>query len=81
MGMRKKIRKKKGSNTKFRSNEYLNNLYNQALKLKTPQNSLIWLEEFSNEYVDQYIQKLKNGTLTKEEQIEFDKKYIKFLVC
>ncbi|HAT4218470.1 TPA: hypothetical protein ACOTHO_001395 [Clostridium perfringens] len=81
MGMRKKIRNKKGSNTKFRSNEYLNNLYNQALKLRTPQNSLIWLEEFSDEYVDQYIQKLKNGTLTKEEQIEFDKKFIKFLVC
>ena len=81
MGMRKKIRNKKGSNTKFRSNEYLNNLYNQALKLKTPQNSLIWLEEFSDEYIDQYLEKLNKGTLTLEEKVEFDKFLIKFIVA
>ncbi|MDM0545868.1 hypothetical protein QTG99_10755 [Clostridium perfringens] len=81
MGMRKKIRNKKSNNTKFRNNEYFNNLYNQALKLKTPTNSILWLEDFSDEYIDEYMKKLTNGTLTREEQIEFDKKFVKFLVC
>ncbi|WP_150540874.1 hypothetical protein [Clostridium perfringens] len=80
MGMRKKIRNKKGSKIKFRSNEYFSLLYNQALQSKTQFNSSVWSDTFSENYIDTYLEKLKNGTLTRAEQIEFDKAFINFLV-
>lgn len=81
MGMRKKIRKKKSNNRAFRSNEYFSNLYKQATQLKTTSNSMLWIDDFSDEYIDQYLEKLNKGTLTLEEKVEFDKKFIKFIVA
>lgn len=80
MGMRKKIRNKKGSKIKFRSNEYFSLLYNQALQNKIQFNSSVRANIFDDDYIDTYTEKLKNGTITKEEQIEFDKAFISFLV-
>ncbi|WP_075810728.1 hypothetical protein [Clostridium perfringens] len=80
MGMRKKIRRKKGSKIKFRSNEYFSLLYNQALQSKTQANSNIWFNTFDENYIENYLEKLKNGTLTREEEIAFDKAFINFLV-
>ncbi|MDH5067163.1 hypothetical protein [Clostridium perfringens] len=80
MGMRKKIRNKKGSRIKFRSNEYFSLLYNQALQSKTQANSNIPVSIFDENYLNTYLEKQKNGTLTKEELIAFDKAFINFLV-